>query len=76
MHLVQILLPRADNTGCGFPREDFERVKQELASRFKGVTAAMLLFLDPMQTRDQPYPILVNGTVPIDDGCCKSNSGD
>jgi hypothetical protein len=39
MHLVQILLPRADNTGRGFPREDFDRVKQQLASRFDGVTA-------------------------------------
>ena len=39
MHLVQILLPRADNDGRPFSREDFDRVKQELASRFQGVTA-------------------------------------
>ncbi|MGX9146318.1 hypothetical protein [Mesorhizobium sp. 128a] len=39
MHLVQILLPRADTGGQPFPREDFDRVKEELASRFKGVTA-------------------------------------
>ena len=39
MHLFQILLPRADNAGQPFAREDFDRVKEELASRFKGVTA-------------------------------------
>ena len=39
MHLVQILLPRADNTGRSFDRRDFDRVKEELASRFDGVTA-------------------------------------
>lgn len=39
MHLVQILLPCADNEGQPFRREDFERVKQELADRFDGVTA-------------------------------------
>jgi hypothetical protein len=39
MHLVQILLPRADNAGRRFPREDFDRVKQQLASGFDGVTA-------------------------------------
>ncbi|MHB2267982.1 hypothetical protein [Aliihoeflea sp. PC F10.4] len=39
MHLVQILLPCADNEGQPFPREDFERVKMELASHFDGVTA-------------------------------------
>ncbi|TIM31801.1 MAG: hypothetical protein E5Y63_05060 [Mesorhizobium sp.] len=39
MHLVQILLPRADNTGRPFGREDFDRVKEDLASRFDGVTA-------------------------------------
>ncbi|MGX5830174.1 hypothetical protein [Mesorhizobium sp. 43Arga] len=39
MHLIQILLPRADNGGQPFAREDFDRVKEELASRFKGVTA-------------------------------------
>ena len=39
MHLIQILLPRSDNDGRAFSREDFDRVKEELASRFKGVTA-------------------------------------
>lgn len=39
MHLCQILLPRADNAGKPFAREDFERGKEELASRFEGVTA-------------------------------------
>jgi hypothetical protein len=39
MHLVQILLPRADNAGRSFGREDFERVKEELANCFDGVTA-------------------------------------
>ncbi|MBZ9819704.1 hypothetical protein [Mesorhizobium sp. CA4] len=39
MHLVQILLPCMDNDGQPFAQEDFERVKEELASRFDGVTA-------------------------------------
>ncbi|WP_027154418.1 hypothetical protein [Mesorhizobium sp. WSM2561] len=39
MHLVQILLPRADNTGRPFDREDFDRLKEELAASFEGVTA-------------------------------------
>lgn len=39
MYLVQILLPRADNTGTPFSQNDFDRVKEELASRFDGVTA-------------------------------------
>jgi hypothetical protein len=39
MHLFQILLPRADNAGQPFARADFDRVKEELARRFKGVTA-------------------------------------
>jgi hypothetical protein len=39
MHLVQILLPRADNEDRPFSREDFDHVKQELTSRFEGVTA-------------------------------------
>jgi hypothetical protein len=39
MHLFQILLPRTDNTGRPFTREDFSRIKEELAGRFKGVTA-------------------------------------
>ncbi|MEZ2330657.1 hypothetical protein AB6802_13125 [Mesorhizobium sp. RCC_202] len=39
MHLFQILLPRADNVGQPFAREDFDRVKEELAVDFEGVTA-------------------------------------
>ncbi|TJX79765.1 MAG: hypothetical protein E5W21_01655 [Mesorhizobium sp.] len=39
MYLIQILLPRADNQGNPFPRKEFDSVKQELASRFQGVTA-------------------------------------
>lgn len=39
MHLVQILLPCADNEGHPFGEAEFERVKQELAERYEGVTA-------------------------------------
>jgi hypothetical protein len=39
MHLVQILLPRNDNNGQPFDRKDFDCLKEELASRFDGVTA-------------------------------------
>lgn len=39
MVLVQILLPCADNSGAPFPSEDFDRLKEELAADFKGVTA-------------------------------------
>lgn len=39
MHFFQILLPSADNNGQPFAREEFDRVKEELASRFDGVTA-------------------------------------
>lgn len=39
MHLVQILLPCMDNQGQPFGQEEFERVKEELAGRFDGVTA-------------------------------------
>ena len=39
MFLIQILLPCADNSGVLFPKEDFERLKLELASEFGGVTA-------------------------------------
>ncbi|MGX5829953.1 hypothetical protein [Mesorhizobium sp. 43Arga] len=39
MHLFQILLPRADNAGQPFAPEDFDRVKEELAADFEGVTA-------------------------------------
>jgi hypothetical protein len=39
MHLFQILLPRADNTGRPFDREAFDRLKEDLAADFEGVTA-------------------------------------
>jgi hypothetical protein len=39
MHLVQLLLPLYDNEGRAFPREDFDRVRDELTDRFGGVTA-------------------------------------
>jgi hypothetical protein len=39
VYLVQILLPRADNSGNPFPKEVFDRVKEELAESFDGVTA-------------------------------------
>ena len=39
MHLVQILLPLADNEGRRFPREPYGRVRAELVGRFGGLTA-------------------------------------
>ena len=39
MYLVQILLPRSDNQGQPFPGREFDRLKEELAARFEGVTA-------------------------------------
>jgi hypothetical protein len=39
MYLFQILLPHSDNSGKPFPKQDFDRVKEELAGRFDGVTA-------------------------------------
>ncbi|WP_287094796.1 hypothetical protein [Mesorhizobium sp.] len=39
MHLVHILLPSADNIGRPFGREDFDLVKEDLASCFESVTA-------------------------------------
>jgi hypothetical protein len=39
MHLVQILLPLADNAGRRFPRELYGRVRAELTERFGGLTA-------------------------------------
>ena len=39
MHLVEILLPLYDNEGRGFGAEAFDRVRDELAARFGGVTA-------------------------------------
>ncbi len=39
MHLVDILLPRMDNSGEPFAAHEFDRVREELVSRFGGVTA-------------------------------------
>ena len=39
MYLVQILLPRADNAGLPFPKQEFDEVKEELARTFEGVTS-------------------------------------
>jgi hypothetical protein len=39
MHLVEILLPLADNEGNPFPPGKFAAVREELARRFGGVTA-------------------------------------
>ena len=39
MHLIQLLLPVYDNEGRRFPASDFDRVRNELAERFGGVTA-------------------------------------
>jgi hypothetical protein len=39
MHLVQLLLPLYDNEGRVFAREMFDRVRDELAEAFGGVTA-------------------------------------
>ena len=39
MHLVQILLPRADYSGRPFREQEFDKVKEELAREFDGVTA-------------------------------------
>lgn len=39
MHLVEILLPLYDNEGRRFGAEEFDRVSEELAARFGGVTA-------------------------------------
>ena len=39
MHLVQILLPLADNEGRRFSGADYARVRGELAERFGGITA-------------------------------------
>jgi hypothetical protein len=38
MHLVQILLPIADNDGKPFPHAQFAALRQELSDRFGGVT--------------------------------------
>jgi hypothetical protein len=39
MHLVQILLPLADNEGRPFPGADYARLRQELSDRFGGITS-------------------------------------
>jgi len=39
MFLVEILLPLYDNEGRRFGAGDFDRVRDELAARFGGVTA-------------------------------------
>jgi hypothetical protein len=39
VHLFQILLPVKDNAGQPFAEEDFDRVKNELATEHSGVTA-------------------------------------
>lgn len=39
MHLVQILLPLADNEGRRFSSEDYAKVRRELSDRFGGITA-------------------------------------
>ncbi len=39
MHLVQILLPLADNEGRRFPPEPYATVRAELTERFGGLTA-------------------------------------
>ena len=39
MHLVQILLPLADNAGRRFEGATYGRVRSELAERFGGITS-------------------------------------
>jgi hypothetical protein len=39
MHLVQILLPLADNAGRRFDGAEFGKVRTELAARFGGITS-------------------------------------
>ncbi|HEX8503490.1 MAG TPA: hypothetical protein VF659_23100 [Pyrinomonadaceae bacterium] len=39
MFLIEILLPLYDNEGRGFGAGEFDRVSDELAARFGGVTA-------------------------------------
>ena len=39
MFLIEILLPLYDNEGRRFGAEEFDRVRDELAARFGGVTA-------------------------------------
>jgi hypothetical protein len=39
MYLIEFLLPIFDNVGQHFPRDEFDRIRQELTERFGGVTA-------------------------------------
>jgi len=39
MHLIEILLPLADNEGRRFPPAHFARVREALVERFGGLTA-------------------------------------
>jgi hypothetical protein len=39
MHLLQLLVPLADNAGQRYPREKLEAVISELTQRFGGITA-------------------------------------
>jgi hypothetical protein len=39
VHLIQILLPLYDNDGAALPRALFDRVREELAGHFGGLTA-------------------------------------
>ena len=39
MYQVRLLLPLFDNEGHAFARAEFDRVREELAERFGGVTA-------------------------------------
>ena len=39
MYLIQLLLPLHDNSGRGFSRSHFTRVRKDLTDRFGGVTA-------------------------------------
>ena len=39
MNLIQLLLPLHDNNKQPFAREEFDRVRDELAKRFGGITA-------------------------------------
>jgi hypothetical protein len=39
MHLVQLLLPLTDNAGCPFPPAHYTAVRDELTTRFGGLTS-------------------------------------
>jgi len=39
MYLIQILLPLFDNDGRPFPQQEYERVRDELAEQYGGITA-------------------------------------